>query len=162
MKIEINITKSHLYLILAIVILLIASFVIGQASTEDFGHIYQELNLRDAQGDGLITGDDIKDGVITGDDIKDGQITADDIEKIGGHVALNVLKAQNAGAASCNFLITHCGLTQTGQACGDIPGFYQIPGGFSFIGMGWDDKDYTSTNPCNSGGRMVLCCQQLS
>lgn len=150
MKIEINFTKSHLYLILAIVILLIATFVIGQSSPDDFGHRYEELVLRDSQGIGLISGNDIA---------KDA-INAENIKKSGPYVELSVLSAKNADAASCEFIIKSCSTGgNTGKTCS--PGFGPVPGEFGFTSVG-RDKDYTGLGPageCIGSGIMGLCCK---
>ncbi len=149
MKLEINITKSHLYLILILVLVFISSFAIGQGSSNPstFGHKYEEVDFN---------------GKINGNDIAQGSITAENLNKVGPHVALNVLGAKNADAAACEFMITSCSTRggDTGKECSI--GYSPVPGEFGFSVRG-RDRDYAQ-NPgseCIGSGIMVLCCKTL-
>ena len=138
---NIQITKSHLFLFLSMVIISIAAIALGQSNPNEFGHNYDELMLRDSQGKGLISAQDIQNIL---DDGKN-------------YIKLNVLRskyADNALAARCDLKIIECnGITINNQC---KTGYYQTQGWFSFSGSAQDE-----TAQCSSGGKMSLCCKGI-
>ena len=128
----------------------IATIVLGQGTNlADFGHVYRELSLKDAQGKGLVEGSDIKEN----------SITARNIKKNGAYVELSVLDARNADAASCEFIIKSCNNQQINKPCS--PGYSPVSGVFGFVDIG-RDRDYAvagRTGECIGNGVMGLCCK---
>ena len=147
MKIEINITKTHLYLFFGIILLFTAAFVIGQ--NPGIGHSYAELDLTNS---------------IRSSDIKDREITANDIKFSGGFAELSVYKAKtadNADAARCEFRIIRCNGNSPGYGCRN--GFSEMPGSFSINGEAIDYMfDGGSNGRCidtNGDSWIGLCCK---
>ena len=151
MKIQIIITKFHVFLLFIIILISVSILVIGQNSNPgEFGHMYTELDFRDTQGRGLIVGEDIRDG----------SITAKSVKKLGPYAELNVLSAKNADAASCELIIKSCNPAgPTNKVCS--PGYTPLQGEFGFSNYA-RDKDYTgsgSSGQCIGSGIMGICCK---
>ncbi len=151
MSVQITITKSHLFFLIALSLALVSILVIGQNSRPgEFGHAYTELALRDLQGRGLVVGEDLRDSTIT----------AKNIKKLGPYAELNVLSAKNADAASCEFIIKSCNPGgPTNKVCS--PGYTPISGEFGFSAYA-RDRDYTGTGSagqCTGSGIIKLCCK---
>ncbi len=148
MKVVLNLEKSQSYLIFVFLLVIISIFVIGQNPSE-FGHTYQELELRDSQGNGLIKGEDIDENTIN----------ANNLEKLGPYIKLSVLDAKNADAASCEFIIKSCNPGgETGKTC--TPGYAPLKGDFGFTGLARDRDHVGGTSGiCTGSGVIGICCK---